>query len=467
MSVAVSLVPPSSSTHNPQVCILCEADIRRNWEKENGRPNHSLRHDKNGARPQSNAAPHAAATFTSAKEHRNCDIDGLGGPSWDRRQATTQGASIPNGGDWLSCLRRLYAAVPPDSLSTVELVLEQTLHQMPDVAESLLDDIQRRTGGDSAAAGAAVGVRRRSNRGIDPKNDGAPWTVGETPQKSALERGPSRKRSGYGHGVGSKNADSKSGTGSATEHLITHDLGLLLLLLREAAPLRACSLPLLPNDADRGRRAEDGVQLLLLSVAHRGFEGRWHMDHLALRRSPGGGGGGRVCTASKSGCRELGDPWSPLVIREGRVGAAASVRAVVKGVLCNETGSGARGGGSAAGGGQYSGGGYEHELESSSVASERASQLFELALRWLEEGDEGRSGSGGGGCILGVEELAAETISVVFDVVPGARPRLLRSLLSGVLDGSQGGVACARGYLSAWETLMAQEGRVQVSILSL
>lgn len=353
MCIVLSHPCPLPSIHNPQVCILCEADIRRNWEQENGRPHHSLRHDKNGARSHSDTAVDAGAG-----RHLNGDVDGQAGPSWDRRQATTQGVVNANGGDWLSCLRRLYAAVPPDSLSTVELVLEQTLHQMPDVAESLLDAIQRRTGGDSAV-GTAIGDRRRSSRGIDPKNDGIPWTASGTP----------RKRSGNEHGIGSRTAGSNSGTGSAAEDLITNDLGLLLLLLREAAPLRACSLPLLPDGADRGRRAEEGVHSLLLSAARRGFDGGWCADNSAFPHSTGSGNGSGSC------------------------------------------------------------------------------------------------GGGGGGCILGVEELAAETIWVVFDAVPGARPRLLRSLLSGVLDGSHGGAACTRSYLLAWERLMAQEGRLQVGIV--
>ncbi|CAM9240696.1 unnamed protein product, partial [Sphacelaria rigidula] len=396
-----------------QVCMLCEADIRRNFEQKDCRPRCYLRQDKNGVISCSDDA----TIRTVATAEGACV--GKRGNNKDRQQSreTTRPQGIGDNncssgdidGDWLSCLRWLYAAVPPDSLSTVELVLEQTLHQMPDVAESLLDSILRqRVVGDG---GGGAGKRSSRDTELTRSNVTVPRTTG---------------------------AYSAHDSNSST-----HDLALLLLLLREAAPLRACSLPLLPDGADRGRRAEDGVRFLLLSAARRDPEYSWCDDNSngSCRRNSGG------------------------VVREGRAGARASVRAMVKGVLWREAGwvgGGAGSTGGAVGGrGGDVGDGCEDEVESSSVASERASQLLELALRWLEECDEVRDGSGGGvDCIIGMDELAADTICTVFDAVPGARPRLLRSLLSGVVDRSQGGAVCAESYLFAWETVMAQEGRL-------
>lgn len=324
-------------------------------------------------------------------------------------------------GAWLLCLRRLYAAVPPEWLSTVELVLEQTLHQMPEVAESLLDAIQDTGCADSDVDGSIGGREMIAGAEIPPKTV---WP-------------------------------STAGFAGATTS-IGNDLGLLLLLLREASPLRACSLPLLPDGVDRGRRAEDGIRHLLLVAARRGWN-RWSRAISGMRSRRG-------CTGGVSE-------------REGRKGALDGARALLLDVLCSVSSSLGRGSGHfcAVGGGNSAigagsacrgGGG-----KSSGVASERASQLLELALRWLEEGD-GEKGAGSGGAACGdrgyrtdltTQDLASETISAVFHAVGGARPKLLRALLSGVFDQSKGGAVCARSYLQAWEALMVQEARQQVS----
>lgn len=302
---------------------------------------------------------------------------------------------------WLSCLRRLHAAVPPECLSTVELVLEQTLHQMPDVAESLLDTIR--------ASSIADGYSESTN--------------GQRP---------------FGSGLLAPE------TGDALTTSIDDDLALLLLLLREASPLRACSLPLLPDGADRGRRAEEGVIKVLLRAA----------------RGDGSSGYGIGCV-SRASRRAASDVFG--------------VREVLKGVLCSRRGvvnravsSGSTSSGYDAGSTSCDGrGAVSWAGECSGVASERASQLLELSLRWLEEGGasagSGYSGvTGSGAAAHPLEDLASETISAVFDTVVGARPMLLRSLLSGVFDQSQGGAACAPSYLQAWESLMAQEAKQQV-----
>lgn len=308
---------------------------------------------------------------------------------------------------WLSCLRQLHAAVPPECLSTVELVLEQTLHQMPDMAECLLDTIW--------ASSIADGYSKSTN-----------------------------EHHSFGPGLLTPE------TRDAFTTSIDNDLALLLLLLREASPLRACSLPLLPDGADRGRRAEEGVMKVLLVAA----------------RGGGGSGYGIGCANQASG---------------RAASCVFGVRGVLKGVLCSRRGvvnravsGGSTSSGYSAGSTSYDGRGAVGwaEGECSGVASERASQLLELSLQWLEEGGtsagSGYSGftrSGGGSsdaAAHSVEDLASETISAVFDTVVGARPMLLRSLLSGVFDQSQGGAACAPSYLRAWEVLMAQEAKQQV-----
>lgn len=332
---------------------------------------------------------------------------GGGGGGEDASEACSGGQAdaVSGGGEWLSCLRRLYAAVPPEWLSTVELVLEQTLHQMPDVAESLLSAVQQTVVGGS--------TRTCGGGGDDMLG---PERPDDSPPSSSGFKGMAAS--------------------------IGHDLGLLLLLLREASPLRACSLPLLPDGMDRGRRAESGVRDFLLVAARHG--------------SVHGGG------TDNGGAHSL----------RNRAGSLTGARALLRGMLCSEMGSitgrgagttwnhGVGGGCASGGGGGSSGGG-----ENSGVASERGSQLLELALRWLEDGEGENCGvnDSGGGAEIAVEELASEMISAVFDAIAGARPQVLRALLSGVFDQSQGGTACAGSYLRAWEALMAQEARQQVN----
>lgn len=338
-----------------------------------------------------------------------------------------EGTSANRRGSWLLCLRHLYAAVPPDWVSTVELVLEQTLHQMPGVAESLLDAIH-----DASS----------SRSGSEPECSGL--TGGDMMFSQA-------KMLRYNSGPSS--SPSSAGLGS-TKTSMGSDLALLILLLREASPLRACSLPLLPVDVDRGRRAEEGIRLLLLEATRCGFEG--------LGETEGSG------NSETPACRD----------REGALGGA---RALLRAVLCSESdvvgdGGGSRGRGSneRGDGGSYSGGCISGVGGvSSGVVSERASQLLELALRWLEEGD-GVNGIGGdsgaiygkegGGTGLRIQDIASEMISAMFDAVVEARPRLLKDLLSGVFDKNQGGTACAWSYMRAWEALMMQEAELEVSV---
>lgn len=403
-----------------QVCVLCEADYCRRYEQDMRQPP-SLRSQSEV--PGCHRSPGALARHSVIAE-------GPTARSSDGREARREAAG-PGGqadgtasgnGDWLSCLRRLYAAVPPEWLSTVELVLEQTLHQMPAVAESLLSVIQQTIVG---------GNNTRVRDGGGGGGRGGAETLGpETPHE------PPPSSSGF--------------RGTATS--ISQDLGLLLLLLREASPLRACSLPLLPVGMDRGRRAENGVRDFLLVAARHGS--------VSVGDGNGNGYGGARGSLGRD------------------AGSLAGARALLRGILCSEVGSttgrgadtgwnrgvgGGRGGGSSGTGG----GG-----ENSGVASERGSQLLELALRWLEDGDNEENGGvsggvsggdgGGGGVEITAGELASEIISAVFDAIAGARPKVLRALLSGVFDRSQGGTACAGSYLRAWEALLTQEARQQV-----
>lgn len=416
-----------------QVCVLCENDCRRTLER-NRQPLSSCR--QGDVRRDHLHVSLAAKDGEVGERHVRNGPDGCYWRQQEGQLANAQQISVASSSrDWLSCLCRLYAAVPPEWLATVELVLEQTLHQMPDVADSLLDTIRQRSESDSIAGGrqGGAGSRRICNT--------------KTTDNNSLPL----VRTGLVNGRG-------NGIGQVAEGSTSHDFALLLLLLREASPLRACYLPLLPEWVDRGRRAEDAVRVLLLSAAYRGLEGR----------GGGGGSGGRHDT--ECGCERVLDDGPDVVAGRGRAVALASVRTLVKSVLCNDAGSGRRGSGSFVGGtgsstagfGSSAGGGCGGEVESSSVASERASQLLELALRWLEGGKGGGGGSAVGDFALGADALAPEIISVVFDAVPRARPRLLRSLMSGVIDRSSGGATCARSYLSAWELLMAQEAALQV-----
>ncbi|CBN77360.1 expressed unknown protein [Ectocarpus siliculosus] len=407
-----------------QVCVLCDTDDRRNYEHDTRHSSPPLREEVSGC----DVAPGAATSHEpqerllpkNGHSERTEMRDGVDGVRKARRGEQTRVSS--RGGGWISCLRQLYAAVPPEWVSTVELVLEQTLHQMPGVAESLLDAIQDTSSSSVNTGEADYGVMTGAGLG-----------------SSQAER----LRSGNG------SSSSPTGTGLArsTPTSISHDLALLILLLREASPLRACSLPLLPVGVDRGRRAEEGVRSLLLHAARSGFDGR------------------AAVISRSSGNNQMNE-------YRGREGALDSTRALLRAVLCSEPGC--KGSGSSSGGGGEhrgrgagsgsSGGVFRNGGESSGVVSERASQLLELALRWLEEGDGGSGGDGsvafdteGVGTELNIQDIASETISAVFDAVVEARPRLLRALLSGIYDQSQGGAACAWNYMRAWEALMAQE----------
>ncbi|CAM9888917.1 unnamed protein product [Ectocarpus sp. 4 AP-2014] len=406
------------------VCVLCDTDDRRNCEHDTRHSSPPLREEVSGC----DVAPGAATSHQpqerllpkNGHSERTEMGDGADGVRKARRGEQTRVYSRSWG--WISCLRQLYAAVPPEWVSTVELVLEQTLHQMPGVAESLLDAIQDTSSRSRDTGEANFGVMTGAGLG-----------------SSQAER------------LRSENGSSSSPTGTglvrSTPTSISHDLALLILLLREASPLRACSLPLLPVGVDRGRRAEEGVRSLLLHAARSGFDGR------------------AAVISRSSGNNRMNE-------HRGREGALDSTRALLRAVLCSEPGC--KGGGSSSGGdGEHrgrgagsgsSGGVFRKGGESSGVVSERASQLLELALRWLEEGDGGSGVDGsvafdteGVGTELNIQDIASETISAVFDVVVEARPRLLRALLSGIYDQSQGGAACAWNYMRAWEALMAQE----------
>lgn len=412
-----------------QVCVLCDTDDRRNSEHDTRHSSPPLREEVSGC----DVAPGAATSHQpqerlpkNGHSERTEIGDGVDGVRKARRGEKTRVSSRIGG--WISCLRQLYAAVPPEWVSTVELVLEQTLHQMPGVAESLLDAIQDSSSSSRDTGEADCGVMTSAGLG-----------------SSQAER----LRSGNG------SSSSPTGTGlvRSTPTSMSHDLALLILLLREASPLRACSLPLLPVGVDRGRRAEEGVRSLLLHAARSGFDGR------------------AAVISRSSGNNRMNE-------YRGREGALDSTRALLRAVLCSEPGC--KGGCSSSGGGGEhrgrgagsgsSGGAFRSGGESSGVVSERASQLLELALRWLEEGDGGSGGDGsvafdteGVGTELNIQEIASETISAVFDAVVEARPRLLRALLSGIYDQSQGGAACAWNYMRAWEALMAQETGREVS----
>lgn len=342
-------------------------------------------------------------------------------------------------GNWLTCLRRLYASVPPEWLPTVELVLEQTLHQMPDVTERLIESI---------SSSCRMNWERVDGRAV------------EDVEHLAVERGCRWSSASVCAAL------------YGTVASMAHDLGLILLLLREARPLSACSLPLLPQGVDRCRRAEKGVLTLLRSASRCGWDN-------GVRKTLSGSD--RTCSYSAFGIGglddlsdlKIGNPSGPG--RRRRDGAIETVRRLLSGVLRVEAGASSSrcgassiwcGSGGATSVGQST---TEDGMESSGVASERAWQLLELSLKWLEEedkgGDEGirieERVSEDVEC-LRKHELASEIISVVFDAVPEARQRLLRALLSGVVDRSRGGAVCASSYLLAWETLMAQESRQHV-----
>lgn len=390
------------------MCVLCDIDGR--WDYE-----HSTRC----------FSPLVGEGLSGCDVERTEEGEGVEEILEEQKCTHAGGNNASGRGSWLLCLRHLYAAVPPEWVSTVELVLEQTLHQMPGVAESLLDTIQKAS----------------SNRG------------GSEPGCSSLTGGDlaySRaKRPRYNSGPPSW--PSSSGLGSTPTSI--SDMALLILLLREASPLRACSLPLLPVGVDRGRRAEEEIRRLLLEATRSGFKER-----------------GETGGTNKGQKTECGD-------RERALGGA---RALLRAVLCSESsvvgdggGNGARGYHGRDGGGSSSGGGINDEGGvSSGVVSERASQLLELALQWLEEGD-GMDGTGGdNGAIhgkkgvagLSVQDIASEMMSAMFDAVIEARPRLLKALLGGVFDRNQSGTACAWNYLRAWEALMAQEAKLEVGV---
>ncbi len=401
------------------MCVLCDTDGRRG--SEHGHPALGAEGDAppGGGELEEDSIRGDAEGRTPGVKHGGGDNSGPAGGD----------AGAGGSGSWLSCLRQLYAAVPPEWASTVELVLEQTLQQMPGVAESLLDAIQDARssgqGGDGSGGGEA---EHGSLTGVG----------GARPSPRARRARPNGTRTRSGPGLGRRSPSTSMG----------NDLALLILLLREASPLRACSLPLLPVGVDRGRRAEDGIRGLLLEAGRRGFRG------------------GATGTSG-------GDGRAPLE-RRGRAGALGGIRALLRSVLCSERGfaRGAGGGGASSTGSAVVGGGGGGET-SGGVVSERASQMLELALRWLEEGGGGGNGGRGdahgggkgeGGAELSTLDVASETISAVFDGVVEARPRLLRALLSGVFDRNQSGTACALSYMEAWEALMAQEAELEVRV---
>lgn len=394
-----------------KVCVLCRSSRGQGRERRG--------HDHAPTRAQQ---PPLAPTELEPGKHRlrNGIGESIRGSLEDR--SSTEGAPRATGsagkalycGDWLWCLRRLYAAVPLDCLSTAELVLEQTLHQMPDVAESLLDSMR------------GVGC---SSGSIDPSGIDSP------------------RREGYP--LGARRAQATMDDALAS---MAHELALLLLLLREASPLHACSLPLVPEGMDRYRRAQQAVRSLLVAAAR-----------LASDR-------GSLATATDRVSRHLDGSG------DGRGRALAGVRSLLGRVVGTGAGTGAGagvGGGCLArralGGATSCGyGGEGGSFESgSSIFSERASQLLDLALAWLREAGRGGStagGDGGGdhGGDLSGDDVAAEMLWVVFDGVGGARVRLLRAVLGGVVEQGRGGARCARSFLRAWEGLMAQEAKQQV-----
>lgn len=419
------------------MCVLCDTDGRQNYEREAQNSLARLPQEL----PKGNGAVRAATVHQVQESElsggKQVEEGRDAGKSLGAKHSAQAGGSPSWSGSWLSCLRQLYAAVPPEWVSTVELVLEQTLHQMPGVAESLLDAIQdasrcSRSSSNSSSKGGSgeAGCSGLSGRGTVPSRE----------ERSRCNTGP-------------PSWSSAGGLVRSTPTSVGNDLALLILLLREASPLRACSLPLLPVGVDRGRRAEDGVRHLLLEASRWGLEG--------AKASVGGKDRAPECRR--------------------RAGAVSGTRALLREVLCSEprfTGgdgngvreySGRGGGGSSSGGAVSSGGG-----ESSGVVSERASQLLELALRWLEEGDGGEGVGGDGGAVFGndddggaglsIRDVASEIVSAVFDAVVEARPRLLRALLSGVFDMNQSGTACAWSCMRAWEALMAQEAELEVSV---
>lgn len=251
------------------------------------------------------------------------------------------------------------------------------------------------------------------------------------------------------------------------------DLGLLLLLLREATPLQACSLPLLPAGIDRGRRAEDVLQRMILNAAAAPL--------YRIRHERGGACG----TSGSKG--ESGSDRGDLE----HVHKFDGISYLVYGVLCTNPRASPEGrhchvekwGQWASSGGGGGGSGTvdfsDVRVGSSGVTSERASQLLDVALRWMEKsGDSTRSlrcepitrrkksgvfeGSG-------VEHHAACTLAPalvlpVFDAVVEARPQVLQALLGGVLDQSRAGAASAQAFLQTWEALMVQEARWEVRI---
>eukprot|EP00903_Cladosiphon_okamuranus_P013494 g12569.t1 len=402
-----------------QVCVLCDTDGRRNYESDAQYSVPGLGQEL----PDGSVAVRAANVHQAEEGALLGDEQAKEGEDAEKSLTEKHGVHVEGNasgsGSWLSCLRQLYAAVPPEWVSTVELVLEQTLHQMPGVAESLLDAIQ----------GASSSSSITTSKGGIGETDRSGSSGGNTVS-------PGEKRS------------------ACSPTSVGNDLALLLLLLREASPLRACSLPLLPVGVDRGRRAEEGIRRILLGAS------RWDSEGVTAS------GGGKDQTPR---CR-------------GRGGGLDYARALLGEVLCAERGvigdagtrgveySGQGGGGSCSSGRVVTGGGGE----SSGVVSERASQLLELALRWLEEGDggEGVGGDGraacgkdGGGAEVSIRDVASEVVSAVFDAVVEARPRLLRALLGGVFDGNQRGTACAWSYMRAWEALMAQEAELEASAL--
>ncbi|CAM9212662.1 unnamed protein product [Choristocarpus tenellus] len=356
-----------------QVCVMCEMQYVRHWES-------------------------TSSTRTWAGEPKR-DVDSRPGGDQDIDKENEHTS-------WLRCLRMLYAAVPSAWLATVELVLEQILHHMPDVAEGLLD---------LTCAEVWRGNPREGS--LNPNS---------TPVKAGFVQHAML-------GLGSEMSTSSSRW---------HDVGMLLLLLREASPLVVCTLPLLPLGLDRSLKVEKVLKTILM---------HGHQHHKSDLE-----GGNDVGAGSQVGLRGLGRDraTSDDVCACGGVG----LRLLLHKSLSGGDGSGgsSEGGGIASRGGTCGG-------QSSGLMSQRASQLLDLALKWLGGGvwDLGASGgrellieSAVGAC--STVDLVLEIVSVVFEDVPGARPQVLRSLLGGVIDQTRG-IVSGQGYLDVWEGLMARE----------
>ncbi|CAM9200877.1 unnamed protein product, partial [Discosporangium mesarthrocarpum] len=221
-----------------QVCVMCEAHCSCTWELKT----------PSGPLVQSPQVDPALLSEGPSKESKQSKEPQTREFLWARNgregRAKQLKAEVGQGTlPWLNCLRELYAGVPESCLPTVELVLEQTLHQMPDVAEQLLQLI-------CSNSGFGRGLQRGVCQGLGLRLGISMWP-GTPPPEAVANPIPT-----------SPNQASPNPHPQAW-----HDLGLLLLLFREASPLRACTLPLLPFTRDRSYQAEEGIKSLLLQAA--------------------------------------------------------------------------------------------------------------------------------------------------------------------------------------------------------